>query len=184
MNIAARQTLLKTAFLKSKKYRFFKFTSYKQYGIGTDVSKQNQVQLSRIEFLCDNIQFLYPSTTTYISHYGLLGDQQDTNIIAGCNKLLDHNVNTKMCWPIDSIPWSITYDIGNGNYLDFVSTLQWQWWMAGDSADTSGNQQVRNPISFSMSLSDNNIDWYELDRVDDYPLILENYALAYTGKLF
>jgi hypothetical protein len=35
-----------------------------------------------------------------------------------------------------------------------------------------------------MSLSENNTDWYELDRADDYPIVLKNYSLAYTGILF
>lgn len=168
---------------RQNKFRYFKFTTYECWSIGSDISKQKQWQLSRIEFIVDDQQL--DIEPTLISWPGFADgvDDDDPSSSQGWSKMFDHKTSTKLCYPITAFPNSLVFDLGESGFLQFKESLKWQWWYANDSAETWGEQTVRNPWSFSMSLSEDNETWLELDKQVRYPLVLANYELAYEGIL-
>ena len=80
------------------------------------------------------------------------------------NKVLDHNVNTKMCPNNVVCPVEFIFDVGDAYAFDVGSISCWQWWTANDSATYSG----RNPKSFKLQFSIDGTNYVTVDEAENY----------------
>ena len=132
-------------------------------------------QISRLELVRkDGSLFMWPSSTTSTSS-GVgqwpSGEWQD--------KILDHDVYTKMCPNWCTYPTSFIFDVGAANMFNSREFVKWQWWTANDTA----SYPSRNPVSFQLQYSQNAVSWIVVDKVVDYDPPAVNYSLGYEGAI-
>ncbi len=146
-------------------YRYIKFSVTKRRGGGS-----GYIQLSELRFLnADDEIFVWPSGTTITATSSATGSYESVE------KLIDGNTSTKYC---GSTPGYVTFeiDLGESGSIDISIYRTWQWYTANDATD-------RDPISFSLSLSEDGVEYIEFDSVSDAEVTTTRSALAYEGMI-
>lgn len=132
-----------------------------------------QCQFSEIEITDGTNVFLWPSGTTITSSVpgATFGGK-----LEGPSNLIDGDLNTKYNSSTNfSSP--ITFDIDLGaSELDVSVWNAWRWYTANDT-------EQRDPISFSLSLSNDGINYTEIDSVIRMTTTTQRKAIAYTGTI-
>lgn len=129
------------------------------------------VQLSEIKLEdSDNgLDFTWPVTTTVTSSIQAVSNEPAQNLIDG-------STSTKFCSTAFSSGATLTIDLGEGNHVDLGLYNTWQWYTANDKPE-------RDPISFSLDVSNDGTHWLSVDSVSDASITETRQALAYSGSI-
>lgn len=92
--------------------------------------------------------------------------------------LLDGSTSTKWC--NSPLPFVLEYDVGERNFIDLLEYHILQLWTANDT----GTYDVRNPTTFSISISNDAVKWHVLiNEVGCTEFPKKSNALGYQRDL-
>ena len=146
-------------------YRYIKFAITKRRGGGS-----GYIQLSEIEFLDSNgSKYAWPAGTSASSSVNPTSSNENAA------RLIDGSTSTKFCG-YTSGGVTFVIDLGESNTIDIRKYNRWRWYTANDYQD-------RDPVSFSLSFSNDGSMYTQLDSVSDGSITTSRYSLAYEGSL-
>lgn len=144
-------------------YRYIKFSVIKRRSGGS-----GYIQLSEIEFLDRNgNKFLWPQDTV------ITASSTPADVSEDAINIIDGLTSTKYC---GNTPGYVDFiiDLGESNAIDIGAYRIWCWYTAND-------YNSRDPVSFSLSVSDDGIDYEEVDSIVDATITTARSELAYSG---
>lgn len=146
-------------------YRYLRMTITAIRGSGSTV----QLSEIKLEDSDNGLDFTWPVTTTVTSSIQAVSNEPAQNLIDG-------STSTKFCSTAFSSGATLTIDLGEGNHVDLGLYNTWQWYTAND-------EPGRDPISFSLDVSNDGTHWLSVDSVSDANITETREALAYSGSI-
>lgn len=152
-------------------YRYIRFNVNGRRGGGS-----GYVSMSQIEMLDTNgNSYTYPSGTT-------ISQTANTFAVEGNKEKLiyqPHNGNIRYIFYYPGSTVSFTIDLQSA-VLDATIYTKWCWYLSAEQAYSD-----RDPLNFSLELSEDGTNWIEVDSVVNVPLVplSSRPAVGYTGNI-